>query len=706
MADIARIKSNVQKMLAQNAPEADIDAYLASEKVTPEQLRAGRGDYTIPAAPPGEIVHGAGGTSTVTGSGLTAQRSGDPQADAVALEALRQREQGRDLGDKGRMLAPTMQGLSFGFGDEAVSAGTAAARAAKGGNFANEYAIAQEIQKQELERQRQEHPVASAVGEIGGGVGSGLGMFGSGLTAMRFVPAGLQGAGRFGAGVLASGADAAAYGALTGAGQGEGSGRATGAGQGLLYGAALGMGLPVVGKAASALAAPIVNPIRARLAPESVAGAKLLQTYRRAGQEPQDVADALRSARAEGQGEFTVADALGHAGQRATSAVARIPQNERQALVNFLEDRQAGQGRRVASQIAEGFQAPQTAAQTQTRMEAARKAASDVNFANARQGAGPVDLTRTLTTLDQTLAPGITRFASPQTNIRQDSVEAVLTGIKSRLTDGRSNLTDFASIQRVRDDLSDAIEAAKRSGANNQVRLLTGVIKQLDQDMEAAAPGFLQANRVHAAHSRAIDAIDEGRTAATRGRPEDTIPAFRAMTPRAQEGYRAGYADPLIEQTQGAAIGVNKARPFTSDAFQMESAAVAPMSTGPRMQRQLGRENTMFETRNAALGGSRTADNLADSADVTQVDPAIISNLLTGNFGQAVRAGGNRIMSEALGMAPGVAERVTRALMERDPNQAIRHINAARRSLGQRELNTALVVRALMGGSLAALPAQ
>lgn len=39
MADLDRIKRNVQKMAMQQAPEADIDGYLASEGVTPEQIR-------------------------------------------------------------------------------------------------------------------------------------------------------------------------------------------------------------------------------------------------------------------------------------------------------------------------------------------------------------------------------------------------------------------------------------------------------------------------------------------------------------------------------------------------------------------------------------------------------------------------------------------------------------------------------------------
>lgn len=40
MADLAKVKRNIQRMIDQNAPEADIDAYVASEGTTPEELRA------------------------------------------------------------------------------------------------------------------------------------------------------------------------------------------------------------------------------------------------------------------------------------------------------------------------------------------------------------------------------------------------------------------------------------------------------------------------------------------------------------------------------------------------------------------------------------------------------------------------------------------------------------------------------------------
>ena len=42
MADIARIKGNIGKMISQNAPEADIDAYLAGEGVSLDELKGNK----------------------------------------------------------------------------------------------------------------------------------------------------------------------------------------------------------------------------------------------------------------------------------------------------------------------------------------------------------------------------------------------------------------------------------------------------------------------------------------------------------------------------------------------------------------------------------------------------------------------------------------------------------------------------------------
>jgi hypothetical protein len=80
MADIAKVKRNIQRMIDQNAPESDIDAYVASEGTTPEELRAAG-----PSAP--ELSYGetamdmlkSAGSGLVTGGEMLVGGMGDAQ---------------------------------------------------------------------------------------------------------------------------------------------------------------------------------------------------------------------------------------------------------------------------------------------------------------------------------------------------------------------------------------------------------------------------------------------------------------------------------------------------------------------------------------------------------------------------------------------------------------------------------------------------
>lgn len=61
MADYERIRGNVSKMIDMGAPEADVDAYLSEEGVTPDQLRSygqQRGATPSPSEPPAPIDTG------------------------------------------------------------------------------------------------------------------------------------------------------------------------------------------------------------------------------------------------------------------------------------------------------------------------------------------------------------------------------------------------------------------------------------------------------------------------------------------------------------------------------------------------------------------------------------------------------------------------------------------------------------------------
>ncbi|MEH7849941.1 hypothetical protein [Rhizobium laguerreae] len=87
----------------------------------------------------------------------------------------------------------------------------------------------------------------------------------------------------------------------------------------------------------------------------------LATALRRAGQTPEEVANSMRAAADDGQDMFNVADALGYTGERLTSTATRVPHEGRQALAEVLMTRQAGQGERLANNLAEGFDTFDTA---------------------------------------------------------------------------------------------------------------------------------------------------------------------------------------------------------------------------------------------------------------------------------------------------------------------------------------------------------
>ena len=482
---------------------------------------------------------------------------------------------------------------------------------------------------------------------------------------------------------LASAADAGGIGGVSGFNEGNGlQERLTNAAKGFGTGFLAGGALPIAGATFGGITAPIFANIKARVNPEGFANSQIARAVSESGQTPQQLGQAVADGNAAGQ-PFTLADAMGNPGQRMLSTVTRAPGEGRTAAVDFLEGRQAGQGRRIGNALSEGFDSPQTAAQTEARLTAARDTQANADYGSVRDNANPVDVSNVVDHIDQQVAP----FGVSHDRVAPDGITGRMLAYRRMLSGGNTELdgsaagglNDFAAAQRVRQELSDEIQSARQSGAGNKARILGGVMRQLDTSLENASTGFRQANANFARGSRDIDAVDTGRTAATRGRTEDTIPAFQALPASGQAAFRAGYVDPLIASTQGAAHGVNKARPFTSDAFREEAAAMAPRGqvvngrvipganvnvAGPRMQQRLNREQTMFETRNQAMGNSKTSENLNDDAAMG-VPPSLVHNVIVGNWHGAignVLSAGHTAMT---GNTPAVRAAVGRILLDR-----------------------------------------
>jgi hypothetical protein len=635
MADLARIKRNVAKMAAQGAPVEDIDGYIASEGVTVDAVRNFKGGHSnVPEFRP----IGVEGYDPVTGE-VTKPVHG---AESFGLGAA--------------------DSTTFGFGDEIAS---------YPGSWISgkpRDKVLAEMRGMQADAQSQ-NPGSYLAGQVGGGVAQAIGTGGAGfgLNALR------SGGGltRVAAGTAA---DGVIYGGLQGAGGGTDlQSRALGAGVGAVTGGVVGLGAPYAVAGVQAAARPFVAPIMSRIRPQGYAEQAMAEGLRRAGHTPDQIADALRRARADGQDMFNVADAMGHSGQRMLSTVARNPNDMRQPVIDQLTQRQMGQGERLSNTLAEGFGAPDTAAQRAASLTTQRGAAADTAYAAARQGAGPVDVSGAIAAADNILTPGVNRVVNPGSNIADDSIEGVVRRVRGLLTDGRSNVTDFNSVLRAKQDIQDLIGAAQRAGKNNQVRILSQINAQLDAALENASPGYRAANDGFRQQSRVIDAVDTGRAAASgRTRAPDNIQTFGRLTPDEQAAHRAGYADPLIARVESSAAAptTNKARPLMTEKTGQEFPAFAAPGQGDRMGRRIAREQRMFETANTAMGGSKTADNLADAAEMGKFDPGVIMNLVQGRPIKAAVDAVGRLIKESQGMSPGVIERIARMLLETSPDVA------------------------------------
>lgn len=486
---------------------------------------------------------------------------------------------------------------------------------------------------------------------LGGGV-SGAGLASGGLTTARFLA---PEANIFARGA-ASAADGTVLGGFSGAMEGDGlRERGINMLKGAGAGAVIGGASPFVLKGLGAALSPVISNTKARLNPQEFAQSQIARGIHESGVDPNQISHDVVQAGNDGQGQFTVADAMGNAGQRLLSTVTRAPGEGRTAAVAALDARQAGQGRRVAGALAEGFDAPTTATQTEARLTAARGVQADAEYGAVRNGAVPVDVVGTINHIDRTIGTSPGQILETP----NDGIEAVLRGFRQRLS--RVNPDDFEAVQRIRGEMADAAQNAAQNGNGNRARLIRGALAPLDVAMENASPGYRAANTNFAQASRNINAVQTGRNAAMRGRTEDTIPAFQALPPEGQQAYRAGYVDPLIADAQKNPFGSNAARPLINPAFQDEAAVMAPGN--PLMQRRLNREQTMFETRNAAMGGSKTADNLADAAAMG-IDPHLVGQILSGNWHGAVKtalSAGHNVMT---GNTPAVRAEVGRILLQ------------------------------------------
>jgi hypothetical protein len=586
--------------------------------------------------------------------------------------------------DAGRMgiARRAFQGATMGFGDEAIAALSTPIEMVKRRtlNPAEAYRYAKAQEDEALKEAQSRQGILGTAAEIAGSVGSGIGIA-RGVQAApeaasrtgqlaQALMGGMRGPGNVASRVGTAAGSGALYGAVQGAGEGSGlDDRAQkalmGAGIGALAGGAV-QGVGEVGKRTLGFVGASMNP-------EGYAQGQVARAVSESGRTPNQIAQEMADAAAAGQ-PYAVADALGNAGQRQLSVVARNPGAGRQQTVEFLEGRQAGQAGRVRDAIDDAMGATQTGKATSDDLIKWARDASDPFYEKALSQS-PVFNERIGEFLNDPISrQGIARGLEIQ------RLESVARGqkfdpndyVKMVKKDGgveemvpvpnmrtinvlKKGIDDI--IEQYRDPTSGVLRLDERGRAINEFQ--RSFLKQIDE----INPDYGMARSLYAGPAQIKDRIYQGGVAAERGRPGDNIRMFEDIADEpGKQGFRIGYADRLSGRAESGPETANAVRRLTSEKFKQEFPAFALPEKKNSFAAALGRERTMFETRNQAIGGSRTADNLSDNASVA-VSPEIFSNLASGNFGAAARNILIRSGDYLGGNTPAVREQMAKVLL-------------------------------------------
>jgi hypothetical protein len=416
-----------------------------------------------------------------------------------------------------------------------------------------------------------------------------------------------------------------------------------------------------------------------------------------------DINNALARAAQEGQPEMMAADVMGRSGQRLLSSIARQPTDMQAEIVNALTSRQAAQGERLSRVIADALDAPVTAAAKEAALKKARSDAANIAYEAARKGAGPVDVRGVIAAIDDRIGP------MSGSNITGDGIDSAFAKFRNRLMakpapngELSRELSDFDRVLGVKKDVQDAIGAAVRAGRNNEARELTGLVQQLDSALEAASDGYRAANDQFAQASRVIDQIEAGKVSASPlARSPDVLGQYGKLTPEEQAAFRTGRADVTLAKIESAAEGANKVRPLTSGKAQTELPAMA--KDAGLLQRQLARENAMFETGRKVLGGSETAERLADDERLAAMSTGVLGNILGGRFGMAAQQVGGMAGNALMGRNTATREQIARALMSDSISQFVQPALKKQANIAMRDRLLEALMRAGGRGVMGAI---
>jgi hypothetical protein len=489
----------------------------------------------------------------------------------------------------------------------------------------------------------EKHPAAHLTGSVAGGVGTGLGLAKSGVTLAR------QGAGLLERSVMGAG-EGALYGAASGAGNtytGNPIDYFNNAGDtaklGLAVGAAAPGTLDLLGWAGRKAAQPFnylrndVDVARDRVTKAMVDAKQPVDV----GGRPIDRVGALEtdigSAAAAGQPEYSVVDAIGKPAQRQLAVVAKQEGPARDLADDFLTGRNIGAPARRAGEIDRTLGVEGTAKQAEARLLEKAQTESKPLYAEAMDVKGVHNDVIAEGLSDPIMKEGLARGVKLQrinnamTGKPFNPEDAAITGLDKAGDPIIGGVPNMQTLQTAKIGLDEMIEGSLKDGRPTKyTAALTGFKNRLLDQINSLNPAFKEANKVFAGPMSIRDAVGEGADAAASNRRfADVLDEFRAKDPNIQQGYRIGYADRLNSQLESGQTPSQLLPRSQKGQIELNELSLdqGPLRPNPRGLPEPGggrppgeapwrtfmnREDQMARTTQQALGGSPTAENVAD----------------------------------------------------------------------------------------------
>lgn len=543
--------------------------------------------------------------------------------------------------------------------------------------FGDRYAATRDrIMRADTEAQ-QEHPVSSFLTQLLSGAG----------TALPVAAGAAIKAGASGASPLARVAGAALTGAKTGAVAGgvAGIGHATGgakdyatqgiegAAGGALLGTALGGGLAAAGSAARGGASKALDVIgrpeetRAAFSLGPIAGPMIEGTndrgtgavFQKAQRSGLNLNTLAQDADASGK-PMNLMDVGGKPLQRLGRGVRSASPDGDQIIESALGQRAAGSADRAIDDALEttGLQVRTSAHQTAQDLIAKRTAEGDQAYGKAFATPTPIDDPRIQKIL-QTPAgkrawpiaeamlandghPVPTAASAPPAppGVKPDDWQRMLqrsdnAGIELPLGPSRQTPT-LQQLHYLKLALDDAKQPGLDRGAGaggigyNQGRSIHGVQKQLLTVMDEVSPDYAAARSQFADNSSLLKANDLGKALFSTA-PEDAAKSYADLGSAAErEVFRRAGMDALAQRLENGSQDVEKGVAKPRDQRRLRLLFPDDQSFSAFRDR-LSQEGKMLATQRTVLGGSNTADKLADLSDMAGVPVQALVDVAKGN---------------------------------------------------------------------------